>query len=110
MVRQAWEGIGARFARLQSEELVVMPNHLHGILRIRAGNDVPLGVAVGDFKGLTTAAYGVGVRTRSWRPYEGRLWQRNYWERILRNEDEVLHARHYILMNPAHWATDPLHR
>ena len=35
------------------------------------------------------------------------LWQRNYWERIIRNEDEMNRIRQYIIENPARWDEDP---
>jgi len=38
-----------------------------------------------------------------------KLWQRNYWERVIRNEGELNHFRQYIRDNPARWQDDPLH-
>ena len=35
-----------------------------------------------------------------------KVWQRNYYERIIRNEDELNHIREYIFNNPANWDTD----
>ena len=58
------------------------------------------------FKSLTTARYGQGVRQDGWLPYLDRLWQRNYYEHIIRNEDELRRSREYIVQNPAKWALD----
>jgi REP-associated tyrosine transposase len=59
---------------------------------------------------LTTARYQQGVINDGWLPFDGRLWQRNYHDRIVRDEDELTRIREYILNNPASWATDPNNR
>jgi putative transposase len=65
-----------------------------------------LGDIVGAFKSLTTNAYIRGVRELGWPPFDKRLWQRNYYERIVRNEGELNRIRRYIENNPANWETD----
>lgn len=65
-----------------------------------------LGDIIGAFKSLTTNAYIRGVTQQSWPPFPGRLWQRNYYERIIRNDDELARARKYIADNPAQWHLD----
>ena len=65
-----------------------------------------LGSIVGRFKTLTTIRYMEGVRHRSWPPFEGRFWQRNYYEHIIRSERALDHIRRYILENPSRWASD----
>ena len=64
--------------------------------------------AIQRSKSFPTAQYRKGVRDSAWPAYEGRLWQRNHWERIIRSEREprALHA--YIKRSPAHWAQDRL--
>ncbi len=65
-----------------------------------------LGDVVGTFKSLTTNAYIRGVRAEGWAPFDGRLWQRNYWERVIRDERELDLARRYIADNPMRWHFD----
>jgi len=60
------------------------------------------------FKALTTRAYIRGVREEGWPAFEGRLWQRNYWERVVRNERELVAIQEYIANNPAQWTEDRL--
>jgi len=55
---------------------------------------------------MTTNEYIRGVKERGWRPFDQRLWQRNYYEHIIRTEDELRRIRQYILDNPANWARD----
>ena len=59
------------------------------------------------FKTMTTNAYLRGVKQLGWPPYPGKLWQRDYYERIIRNERELDAIRAYTRANPAQWATDP---
>jgi len=59
------------------------------------------------FKTLTTKKYTDGVKQSGWTPFSGRLWQRNYYEHIIRDEESLNRIRQYILDNPARWAFDP---
>ena len=64
------------------------------------------------FKSLTTHTYINGVNHNNWPPFPGKLWQRNYYERIIRNDNELHNIRQYIRDNPAQWETDdenPIH-
>jgi REP element-mobilizing transposase RayT len=61
---------------------------------------------VGRFKSLTTRRYIAGVRTLGWVPFDRYFWQRNYHERILRNENELNVRRWYIEENPLRWDSD----
>ncbi|WP_428610344.1 hypothetical protein [Sedimenticola sp.] len=60
-------------------------------------------------KTLTTKRYGDGVRQSDWPPFSGRLWQRNYWEHIIRDDSELDLIREYIQNNPAQWELDQLY-
>ena len=55
---------------------------------------------------MTTNEYIRGVRQHGWPPFAGKLWQRNYYEHIIRNENELARIREYITNNPAQWSTD----
>jgi REP element-mobilizing transposase RayT len=70
---------------------------------------VPLPEVVGWFKTMTTNAYIRGVRDQGWPRFDGRLWQRNYFERVLRDDERLNAARRYISENPRRWADDPEH-
>ena len=58
------------------------------------------------FKSLTTARYRHGVNQHNWPPFPGKLWQRNYYERIIRDEEELLQIRQYIRDNLVKWVID----
>ena len=58
------------------------------------------------FKSLTTSEYIRGVKERGWPPFPGKLWQRGFYEHVIRNEDDLADIREYIVNNPAKWADD----
>jgi putative transposase len=65
-----------------------------------------LGDIVGAFKSISTHAYILGVRQKGWSPFQKHLWQRNYYEHILRNETDLEQTRQYIQNNPIRWGLD----
>ena len=58
------------------------------------------------FKTMTTNEYIREAKQSNWRPFAGRLWQRNYYERIIRNEKDLQQKTNYILDNPSRWDED----
>ena len=127
LVHSLWEALPGRFSFIQLDVFIVMPNHVHGILTIdqsvgaplvgaRGGNSSPtrattrvaptLGAVIGAYKSLTTRAYIEGVNAGAWPPFRKRLWQRNYYEHVVRNDASLAELRQYILDNPARWAFD----
>ena len=70
------------------------------------GGHVSLGTVVGAYKSLTTMEYARGVKTHSWPPFNGRLWQRNYYEHVVRDDESLRRVRQYIVDNPAQWIFD----
>ena len=92
-----------------------MPNHLHGVLLIEPSGGamtesrrrLSLGEVIQRFKTFTTTRYIKGVRTLGWEAFPGRLWQRNYFEHIIRDEEALNQIRTYIERNPLEWDADP---
>jgi REP element-mobilizing transposase RayT len=66
----------------------------------------PLHRVVQWFKTMTTNEYIRGVKTLGWQPFNGKLWQRNYYEHIIRNEQSYQNISNYIINNPAKWQGD----
>jgi putative transposase len=119
MVKQWWLDLSRRFPTVETDEYIVMPNHLHGILVITVGADrcvgpekkgahigAPLPTTMQWFKTMTTNEYIRGVKSRGWPPFVGKLWQRNYYEHIIRDERSLHEVRQYIENNPFRWAED----
>ena len=115
-VRKAWLALPFTNPHVKLDTYVVMPNHFHGIIWLdgprRGGSRTaptntarpskPLGRLVGAFKTTSTKAIN-SMRGTPAVP----VWQRNYYERIIRDEAELNRVRQYISDNPAKWAEDP---
>ena len=104
---------------LYADEFVVMPNHVHGIIwivetgvgatrQVAPTTDRPrgpvsgsLGAIIGQYKSAVTRRINIQRNTPG-----GRVWQRNYYEHIIRTQ-RALHAiRRYIADNPRRWHLD----
>ena len=73
---------------------------------VGAHTGAPLPTIVQWFKTMTTNEYIRGVKELGWAPFPGKLWQRNYYEHIVRNERALNAIREYIRNNPLKWALD----
>jgi REP element-mobilizing transposase RayT len=58
---------------------------------------------IGAFKSMTTNQYIKNVKTNNWQAFEKRLWQRNYYEHIVRDKKSYLTISQYIKNNPRNW-------
>ena len=89
-----------------SNNIIINPTILI-ILDIMGGHTgPPLYKVVQWFKTMTTNEYIKGVRNKFYPAFNKRIWQRNYYEKIIRNESEFIKFSEYIINNPANWAND----
>ena len=121
LIVDGWEWLASRHQYVELDAYVVMPNHLHGVIVIAGeggsrtaptGEDVsqragpaekrkPLGRLVAAFKTVTTRRVNLARGT------PGRmLWQRNYYEHVIRSDEEWNRVREYIANNPMRWELD----
>lgn len=80
---------------------VVMEDHVHLILFITEGNQISLSEIMKWFKTMTTNEYIRGVRDRVYEPFEKKLWQRSFYDHIIRNDEDLNEKREYVMNNPA---------
>jgi REP-associated tyrosine transposase len=129
IARECWLEVADHFPRVALDEFVVMPNHVHGVLTIQdderrsevaspqssrgetqtGGDTPPLRKTVTRRLGNIVAYYKYETKKRinAIRDWGGaRIWQRNYYEHIARNERELNRVREYISNNPANWNFD----
>jgi REP element-mobilizing transposase RayT len=66
----------------------------------------PLHRVIQWFKTMTTNEYIRGVKTLGWKPFDKKLWQRNYYEHIVRDERAYQNISGYIVNNPLMWSSD----
>jgi len=119
IIEKTWLEIPSHYPNVTTDAYVIMPNHFHGIIIIH-NNDVvgarhaaplqtntpkrksqPLGVIVGSFKSAATKRV-----LRSGLLKHKRIWQRNYYDHIIRYEDDYYKICEYIEFNPINWEFD----
>lgn len=127
MVEKCWNAIPEHFPHVGLDYYVVMPNHVHGILFI---GDAPGMVGAKNFspvrllknrnnnqdqrpsgtsKTIGSIVRGFKIGVTKWMRQNTsthKVWQRNYFERVIRNERELQEVREYIVNNPLKWALD----
>ena len=134
MVEREWLETENRFPHVDLDEFVIMPNHVHGIIIVgatlavarasqtRAGaSPAPthemmqtvckskrptLGQIVGAFKSLSARKWIKYIEQGNILDKCGKLWQRNFYDHIIRNENDLYHIRGYIFQNPLNWHLD----
>ena len=118
IVESCWNEIPSHSAHAQLDYFVIMPNHLHGIiLLVGAQHAAPISTeSVEPHKGPLSGSLPTIVRSfksattrriNQRRRIPGTpLWQRNFFERIIRDEDELFSIREYIHYNPRKWCMD----
>ncbi len=112
IAQQYWKEIPTHYPYVSLDQFIIMPNHVHGIIIIndnkRADNNPPLHTVTGTI-GAIIRGYKIGVTKwcrQNTDVYD--VWQRNYYEHIIRDEGELIHIRQYISDNPKNWNKDKL--
>jgi len=110
-----------KFPEICLDKFIIMPNHIHFIVGIQgrcadvqgghAGKQgghagPPLHRIVEWFKTMTTNEYIRGVKSGLYPPFNKKVWQRDYFERVIRNEAEYQRIWQYIDENPTKWKDD----
>lgn len=125
IAQQCWLDIPLHYQNVELNEFVVMPNHVHGIIIININDTVgtihelplhelplqkqqrrlmTLPKIIGRFK-MNSAKQINQLRQTPGIP----LWQRNYYEHIIRNKHELNRIKEYIINNPLKWELDELY-
>jgi REP element-mobilizing transposase RayT len=109
-VRAVWDDLPIHYAHVATDDFVVMPNHVHGVVVMRAG-----------LKPAPTERHGLSEIVRAFKTFSARrinevrgtsgvpVWQRNYYEHVIRNEADCNRIAEYIANNPQRWMEDSLH-
>lgn len=114
IVEQEWLKTKEVRKNIDLDYYVIMPNHFHGILIIEFNVGAirriaptttlqpnSLGSIIGQFKSIVTKR----IRKLS-SNNKLKIWQRNYYEHIIRNENDLFYTRKYIEQNPLKWELD----
>jgi REP element-mobilizing transposase RayT len=121
-----WQEIPEHFDNVELDEKIIMPNHIHGILKLKnwyfccrgAINRAPTteihGGATGIYNPMGKNTLGEIIRWFKGRAayeirkigYDGFFWQSRFYDHIIRNSDELNRIRKYIQKNPQKWQQD----
>lgn len=128
IVSQFWLEIPVHFVNVEMDKFVIMPNHVHGIIIIYPNDDKnmvgaryasplhsnktyktkihgpkpnSIGAIMASFKSIATKQINILCNTT-----DQSIWQRNYYEHIIRNEKKLNRIRRYIINNPPRWEYD----
>ena len=106
MIEQVFEETLREYPQMECCRYVVMPNHFHALLVIENMTDFSAqSVAhfMQAFKSKTTVCYIRLVKAGKAAPFAGKLWQRSYYDHIIRNEQDFQEVWKYIEENPLRW-------
>ena len=110
MVLQKLNMLEQKFDGIILDYHCVMPNHIHFIIfnYAQAGGHAgsPLQTVIQWFKTQTTNEYIKMVKSRILKPFDERVWQRSYYEHVVRCEQDLFEIRKYIEGNPINWIKD----
>ncbi len=100
IVHSVWNELPEHYPFLNLDSFIIMPNHIHGIL-VLSKSSFSFSEIIRGFK--TFSARKINEKNSS--PGKA-LWQRNYYEHVIRNDDDLNQTRQYILNNPLKWELD----
>ena len=124
IVEDCWRKIPYHFPFVRVSDYVIMPNHLHGIIKIehypnevskddfinqknkqkhipKGPQSSSLGAIIGSFKSASTKyVHRLGLT------HQKTIWHRNYYEHIIRDDEDYHRIVEYIQLNPSNWVND----
>ena len=107
MVRENLLGLGRIFAELYIDTAMVMPNHVHVVLKIDSHDEKKdLTYFIGRFKSFTTNQYHKLVKAGECVDLGPRLWADNFYDKLVSSHQELINVRNYTLKNPERWEDD----
>lgn len=93
-----------KFPNIVIDKYVVMQDHLHLLITIKERHiDRSLPNVMQFFKTMTTNEYIRGVKTGTLPAFDKKLWQKSYYDHVIRNDQDYFETWHYIENNPAKW-------
>jgi REP element-mobilizing transposase RayT len=107
MILAEWHALSVTVSGIELDSVMLMPDHLHGIIVLGTDPEVrawpSLGEIVGRYKNASNRRYFAKVRAGIWPPIDQRVWQLRSYDRIVRNDRELERSRAYIAANPVRW-------
>ena len=103
IVHQSWDNLPNHYPGIELDAFIVMPNHVHGIIMLSDEGNTRHGIPeiVRGFKTFSARTANEYRRSRA------ALWQRGYYEHVIRDERALNRVRAYIANNSVRWTDDP---
>ena len=111
MIDKTFNEIINQYHNVYCSKYVIMPNHFHAIIHIERADmeSAPtISRIIQEFKRYSTIEYIKLVKHNILPPFEKQLWQRSYYDHIIRNQQDYEDAWNYIDGNPLKWQDDEL--
>ncbi len=105
MVDENLRKLGALFPELVIDTAIVMPNHVHFVVKIESAEH-DLSWFIGRFKSFTANQYQKMAKAGECVDIGPSLWQGSYYDNLVSSHDELENIRRYILRNPERWEDD----
>ncbi|MFH1857245.1 MAG: transposase [Candidatus Omnitrophota bacterium] len=109
IIDSQWNNIPNQYNNVDVDQFIIMPNHLHGILiinnRAQASSAPTISQIIRSFKSKTTMEYLKYINQNNLN-ISGKIWQRSFYDHVIRNEKSLEEIREYIVNNPAKWDDD----
>jgi REP element-mobilizing transposase RayT len=101
-----WAKLSKRYPYISNDVFQIMPNHVHGIIVLddAVARNTTVGNIIGAYKSLVMNECLKIYKSRN--DFMGKVWQRNFYEHIIRNEQSYQNVSDYIIHNPENWAED----
>ena len=101
-VKETWHKLPELYRLILLDEMIVMPNHVHAIVVVQEGAHRPtVSAVVRSLKSISAR------RINQQRGSEGiSVWQRGFFERIIRDTRQLTQVQEYIRMNPLRWSLE----
>ena len=106
MIKNCIDGISTRFAGVKVINNVVMPNHIHAVLYSNGSDN--LSEVVRQPKAVTSRLYNKSIEKNGMQKSGKRLWQRSFYDAIIRNQQMFDFINNYISINPERWEYDKM--
>ena len=111
MVERVFRETVREYAGVEAPLCVVMPNHFHALVTITRADmeSAPtISMVVQSFKRHSTVEYAKLVKSGETPPFDGQLWQRSFYDHVIRNQTDFDDIYRYIEDNPRRWQEDEL--
>ena len=98
--KKAIDSIEINYKNVSVNSFVIMPNHIHIIFSIEKNDDIKISQVVSYYKGYVSREYNKITNKKN------EIWQKSFYEHVIRNDDDYKRILEYVVYNPLKWKVD----